>query len=301
MTTDPAERRHIVRGAIECAIRLAPGTRDRQTGPLTTTVWRVVEPALAQRDAQLDAVREVVAAMGGVTGAGFWAEQLRAALRPQPPAAATPQPPLTWCGASMPGVGGEPIGPCVLRHGHDGPVHQASTGARWWLADGGTITLPQTLSEQESEAFRAAWNRQQQRGDKVPVDAVVPLGPVRDEGFRPPEGLYDRMIELFGGPLPEDPPRLCPCGAQRFAGRIVHNADCPWKNDPGPLRAVAEQALGEHCRAEFHHPTMQSARCDLPAGHTELHREQPDPQRAAFRWDEQTAMHPTSDTTWEQP
>lgn len=55
--TATADRHRVLRGAIECAIRLAPGTRDRQTGPLTTTVWRVVEPALAQRDAQLDAVR----------------------------------------------------------------------------------------------------------------------------------------------------------------------------------------------------------------------------------------------------
>lgn len=241
--TTTTDRHRVLRGAIECAIRLAPGTRDRQTGPLTATVWRVVEPAIAQRDAQLDAVREVVAAMGGVTGAGFWAEQLRAALRPQPPAAATTQPPLTWCAASMPGAGGEPIGPCVLRAGHDGPIHQASTGAKWWPVDGGVTTVPETLSERESEAFRAAWNAHQQRGDKVPVDAVVPLGPVRDEGFHPPAGLYDRMIQLCGGPLPDERPRLCPCGAQRFAGRIVHNAGCPWKHDPAPLRAVAEQAL----------------------------------------------------------
>jgi hypothetical protein len=120
-------------------------------------VWRVIEPQLAQRDAQLDAVREVAAAMDGVTGARFWAEQLRAALRPQPPAAATPQPPLTWCAASMPGLGGEPIGPCVLRADHDGPVHQAATGARWWPTDDALITIPDTLTEQEAEAFRAAW------------------------------------------------------------------------------------------------------------------------------------------------
>ncbi|MEE4546477.1 hypothetical protein V2S66_31495 [Streptomyces sp. V4-01] len=80
--------------------------------------------------------------MGGTTGARFWAEQLHAALRPQPPAAATPQPPLTWCAASMPGVGGEPIGPCVLRAGHDGPVHQTATGARWWPVDEESTPAP---------------------------------------------------------------------------------------------------------------------------------------------------------------
>lgn len=56
------------------------------------------------------------------------------------------------------------------------------------------------------------------------------------------------------------------------------------------------RAAADRCRAEFHHPTMQSARCDLPAGHTDLHREQPDPDRAAFRWDDSVAMYPT-DTT----
>lgn len=53
----------------------------------------------------------------------------------------------------------------------------------------------------------------------------------------------------------------------------------------------------DQCRAEFHHPTMQSARCDLPTGHGELHREQPKPDRSAFRWDESVAMYPTDTTT----
>ncbi|MFC1410480.1 hypothetical protein ACEZCY_14570 [Streptacidiphilus sp. N1-12] len=25
-----------------------------------------------------------------------------------------------------------PIGPCILRAGHDGPVHVAANGAKWW-------------------------------------------------------------------------------------------------------------------------------------------------------------------------
>jgi len=39
------------------------------------------------------------------------------------------------CDASMPGIGGDPIGPCILRNGHDGPVHQAADGAKWWPTD----------------------------------------------------------------------------------------------------------------------------------------------------------------------
>jgi hypothetical protein len=41
------------------------------------------------------------------------------------------------------------------------------------------------------------------------------------------------------------PPAACRCGGQRFAGQVVHNSGCLWKNDPAPLRAVAEQALAE--------------------------------------------------------
>jgi hypothetical protein len=122
-----------VRRDIECAIGLDSATRNGQTKPLTATVWRVVEPALVQRDAQLDAVADVVTAMEGVTGARFWAQQLRTALQiRQPTADPEVQPPLSWCGASMAGLGGDPIGPCILRAGHDGPVHQAANGAKWW-------------------------------------------------------------------------------------------------------------------------------------------------------------------------
>ena len=135
MTPTPAaDRRRVLRRAVECAIGLDSTTRNGQTGALTATVWRVVEPALAQRDQQLDAVRDVATAMEGITGARFWAEQLRTALRPQHGGTPVVQPPLAWCAASMPGVGGEPVGPCVLRAGHDGPVHQAASGAKWWDA-----------------------------------------------------------------------------------------------------------------------------------------------------------------------
>lgn len=35
------------------------------------------------------------------------------------------------CDASIVGPNGALLGPCVLRHQHDGPVHQDATGARW--------------------------------------------------------------------------------------------------------------------------------------------------------------------------
>lgn len=86
---------------------------------------------------QLAAVREVVAAMDGITGARVWAQQLHAALGSTSADPAS-RPPITWCGASL-GTGlGEPLGPCILRHGHDGPVHQDADGAKWWPTDAGT-------------------------------------------------------------------------------------------------------------------------------------------------------------------
>lgn len=156
---DPAERRRVLRSAVECAIALQPGVRSRQAAPITAAVWRVIRPVLEQRDAQITAVRDVIAAMDSTTGARFWAEQLRTALRAQH--AATDDepetlPPLAWCGASMPGIGGQPIGPCVLRNGHDGPVHQAANGTRWWLHNG-VITIPAPITAEQAEAFRAQW------------------------------------------------------------------------------------------------------------------------------------------------
>jgi hypothetical protein len=147
-TPDPAERRHIIRGAIECAIGLNPTVRPRQAAPLVVSVWRIVEPALAQRDRQIAAVRDVLDAMDNTTGARLWAQQLHAALGTRPGAA---RPPIAWCGASMPGYGAEPIGPCVLRHGHDGPVHQAASGAKWWpeqTLDVVDLTPPMPISTQ---------------------------------------------------------------------------------------------------------------------------------------------------------
>lgn len=35
------------------------------------------------------------------------------------------------CDASTAGIDGALLGPCVLRHGHDGPVHKDAEGARW--------------------------------------------------------------------------------------------------------------------------------------------------------------------------
>ncbi len=48
----------------------------------------------------------------------------------------TGRPPMrTTCDAShTAGLAGGALGPCILRHGHDGPVHKDATGATWWAA-----------------------------------------------------------------------------------------------------------------------------------------------------------------------
>lgn len=80
MTPTPADRRRVLRHTIECAIGLDSTTRNGQTGALTATVWRVIEPALTQRDAQLDAVRGQIDAMAQTPSLHQWAEALRRAL-----------------------------------------------------------------------------------------------------------------------------------------------------------------------------------------------------------------------------
>lgn len=68
------------------------------------------------------------------------------------------------------------------------------------------------------------------------VDRACSDGLVPDPEPPTPVGLYETVMRMFGGPLPQDRPPLCPCGAQRFAGKIVHASDCPIH--PVRLRAV---------------------------------------------------------------
>lgn len=67
--------------------------------------------------------------------------------------------------------------------------------------------------------------------------------------------------------------------------------------DDAQAHTAAVEAAMEQCRAEFHHPSFPPARCDLPTGHADLHREQPSPDRVAFRWWDAVAMYPTDTTT----
>lgn len=67
------------------------------------------------------------------------------------------------------GLTSGPIGPCILRRDHDGPVHQAADGAKWWEhrpaneleVAGGVISFPPgfTLTTEQADAIRAIFNR----------------------------------------------------------------------------------------------------------------------------------------------
>ncbi|WP_031514826.1 hypothetical protein [Streptomyces sp. NRRL F-5123] len=94
---DPAEQRRILRRTLERALRQHTAGRPSAAPALAEAAWRIIGPALEQRDHRID--------------------ELRAA---------------STCDASLDTGFGQPMGPCVLRGHHDGPVHQDATGARWW-------------------------------------------------------------------------------------------------------------------------------------------------------------------------
>jgi hypothetical protein len=85
------------------------------------------------------------------------------------------------CDASTHGIVGENLGPCVLRHQHDGPVHQDATGARWSTAVRATDDAPTTtatdaphLRQLIADALEAAdYRMDMRRGDLA--DAVLPV------------------------------------------------------------------------------------------------------------------------------
>jgi hypothetical protein len=72
---------------------------------------------------------------GYLTWLGAWLVQRRHVHKCRRLKAARPAPaPVIGytCDASIPSVPRGALGPCVLRYDHDGPVHQAADGARWW-------------------------------------------------------------------------------------------------------------------------------------------------------------------------
>lgn len=134
-------------------------------------------------------------------------------------------------------------------------------------------------------------------------------------GWQPRSGRPDPLREVAAQALTEEQPKSttrpgaqgsCACGGTT----ALHAPDCPVH--PMRLRAVerqATQALPQElrdaglyfayhttpdlCPAEYHRPGYADARCDLPAGHPDYHRDQTAPG-GTFRWDDSVAMYPTS-------
>ena len=53
-------------------------------------------------------------------------------ITPDPGSTPMPAQPRTTCDASHDTGLADPLGPCILRAGHDGPVHRDTHGATWW-------------------------------------------------------------------------------------------------------------------------------------------------------------------------
>jgi hypothetical protein len=80
---------------------------------------------------------------------------------PEPDAASTllerdPRTAAPLSGLVSPGLGGLPLGPCI-REPHDDHVHHGADGVRWWPVDGGAVTAPPTMTDQEVAELRARW------------------------------------------------------------------------------------------------------------------------------------------------
>lgn len=71
--------------------------------------------------------------------------------------------------------GNQTLVPCVLRAGHDGPVHQAANGAKWWPNPDGIISFPEPMTEEQVAAFRTAWNEQRKPPTAGPAETIARL------------------------------------------------------------------------------------------------------------------------------
>jgi hypothetical protein len=163
---------------------------------------------------------------------------------------------LTSCGTSMPGYGADPIGPCVLRAGHDGPVHQAANGAKWWPEQTLTVrdlTPPRLISAQLLDEADPPIDLGELLGtrtfDEIAQDSI-------DCAITHPEpldgaGIWEAIVRLYGGLFPPQ------------------------------------------CRAEYRDPVTPAGRCRLTEGHDGQHRDAmvgPD----GLDWDDTVAMYPTT-------
>jgi hypothetical protein len=94
---------------------LTAAMADRQAA-LHCRRWEFHERQIAEQHVTIEAL------LAELETARQWEQRLR-----------TQQP---TCDASVEGMGSTPLGPCVLRANHHGPVHRSANGATWWLREG---------------------------------------------------------------------------------------------------------------------------------------------------------------------
>lgn len=213
--------------------------------------------------------------------------------------------------------GGATFGPCVLRHDHDGPVHKDVDGAKWWPeqqpVDDGKLMVrvigwseegpgwsPFSVTEADVPAALRGPNCPRPPDDPEPLRrlAADALAAQRAPGLDVVNHFYDQLNRIAEATTEVRPvSRDARAEDPAYDGITGYRTWAEVEADPPQFTGLISTAT-EQCRAEFHHPTMQSARCDLPKDHTEvMHREQPGPTRTAFRWDNSVAMYPTDTTT----
>jgi hypothetical protein len=71
--------------------------------------------------------------------------------------------PTATCDASTLGAFDRPLGPCVLRYGHEGPVHRGPAGETWWLTAAVAEAPPAATEAPDADAEQLArWGRREQ-------------------------------------------------------------------------------------------------------------------------------------------
>ncbi|HEX5568540.1 MAG TPA: hypothetical protein VFY14_16720 [Streptomyces sp.] len=106
------------------------------------------------------------------------------------------------CGASARiQIGPMPyIGPCVLRHGHDGPVHQDAAGAQWTdprpaTAEDSAGLCPASLRDQITRALDTAICDPE--ASEFLADAVMPVIEAETAALRQRAETAERRVEHF--------------------------------------------------------------------------------------------------------
>jgi hypothetical protein len=85
------------------------------------------------------------------------------------------------CGLTVAGAGTTPLGPCIVTGPHE--THESADGTKWRPNPDGVITIPEPMTAEQVEAFRAEWNK---RHAQKPTRGTVSRDQYREELGLPP-------------------------------------------------------------------------------------------------------------------